>query len=392
MPLPGEFTAHGQPFNWQTLSDVYDFLGREFNTWHRFLESAQSSGLSAAIDQANTRHKELEDSHNRIRNEVTSGGRIENVQNDVNFARAWAEGPWASISRGAQRLDHAREVYGALIFGGFLAAYGAANEGARPQYGKDNAEEIFAGRLLALLLKEKIPTDSDFNEPRLLRNEWDAKLKEFSDHAESVLGTRDKALAILQEDWIAREEKYLRIKEFDAAADYWAEKRTRHIRAVASLAPAIVLIAFCGVFLLVNRNEAALSDMRTLIQNEAAFPVRIKESLRAIEDLRAAAGGSNGPAVAASHDANEAADLLAKEIKIATESDARSDVWRVALLIRESIPTLIIAVALFWLLRILVRIFLTQLHLWSDASERVVMIKTYLAMHVGAGVLEGKSA
>ena len=34
----------------------------------------------------------------------------------------------------------------------------------------------------------------------------------------------------------------------------------------------------------------------------------------------------------------------------------------------------------FWFLRILSKIFLSQLHAWSDAQERVVMVKTYLSL------------
>jgi hypothetical protein len=34
----------------------------------------------------------------------------------------------------------------------------------------------------------------------------------------------------------------------------------------------------------------------------------------------------------------------------------------------------------FWFLRILSKIFLSQLHAWSDAQERVTMVRTYLSL------------
>lgn len=41
---------------------------------------------------------------------------------------------------------------------------------------------------------------------------------------------------------------------------------------------------------------------------------------------------------------------------------------------------IMLAVLCFWVLRILVRIFLSNLHLENDAAERVTMAKTYLAL------------
>jgi hypothetical protein len=43
----------------------------------------------------------------------------------------------------------------------------------------------------------------------------------------------------------------------------------------------------------------------------------------------------------------------------------------------------------FWFIRLLVRIFLSNIHLENDASERVTMAKTYLAL-IRDGSFEGK--
>jgi hypothetical protein len=43
----------------------------------------------------------------------------------------------------------------------------------------------------------------------------------------------------------------------------------------------------------------------------------------------------------------------------------------------------------FWFLRILSQIFLSQLHAWSDAQERVVMVKTYLSLLQDEKALDG---
>lgn len=44
------------------------------------------------------------------------------------------------------------------------------------------------------------------------------------------------------------------------------------------------------------------------------------------------------------------------------------------------IPLMILALGVFWVLRILVRLLLSHIHLASDAAERVVMVNTYLAL------------
>ena len=43
----------------------------------------------------------------------------------------------------------------------------------------------------------------------------------------------------------------------------------------------------------------------------------------------------------------------------------------------------------FWFIRLLVRIFLSHIHLENDAAERVTMAKTYLAL-IRDGSFEGK--
>lgn len=48
--------------------------------------------------------------------------------------------------------------------------------------------------------------------------------------------------------------------------------------------------------------------------------------------------------------------------------------------IAAKLPMAIVAVAVFWLLRILVRTLLSHMHLHLDAEERVVLAKTYLAL------------
>ncbi|WP_226467188.1 DUF6161 domain-containing protein [Luteimonas panaciterrae] len=76
--------------------------------------------------------------------------------------------------------------------------------------------------------------------------------------------------------------------------------------------------------------------------------------------------------------------FLAAEIKTllaVTHPGQSPDHWRVAVLA-------LVAVFAVWAVRLVVRIFLSHVHLAGDASERVVMLKTYLSLIEGAQLTE----
>ncbi|MDP0490941.1 MAG: DUF6161 domain-containing protein [Verrucomicrobiota bacterium JB023] len=81
-----------------------------------------------------------------------------------------------------------------------------------------------------------------------------------------------------------------------------------------------------------------------------------------------------------------AGQLLVTESKAIYEGLKLGDpieYWRVAGMI-------LLGGLAFWFLRILSKIFLSQLHAWSDAQERVVMVKTYLSLLQDEKALESK--
>jgi nitrate reductase NapE component len=57
--------------------------------------------------------------------------------------------------------------------------------------------------------------------------------------------------------------------------------------------------------------------------------------------------------------------------------------------LRTGFPVVVCVVGLLWVLKILARILLSQLHLWADAQERCVMVQVYLAMLLGKGMPDG---
>ena len=59
-----------------------------------------------------------------------------------------------------------------------------------------------------------------------------------------------------------------------------------------------------------------------------------------------------------------------------TPADKQPDAWRIAMVV-------LVGVFALWGARLIVRMFLSHLHLLTDAAERVVMVKTYLSLLEG---------
>lgn len=64
------------------------------------------------------------------------------------------------------------------------------------------------------------------------------------------------------------------------------------------------------------------------------------------------------------------------ELLVKTPAGSVPETWRVAVLALIGLFTV-------WALRLVVRMFLSHLHLWTDAGERVVMVQTYLSLLEG---------
>lgn len=77
-------------------------------------------------------------------------------------------------------------------------------------------------------------------------------------------------------------------------------------------------------------------------------------------------------------------------ISNSTTINATSSIENTGYKIYQSLPAfkigsiLLLATLSFWFIRIVVRIFLSHIHLENDAAERVTMAKTYLALNKDA--------
>jgi len=146
-----------------------------------------------------------------------------------------------------------------------------------------------------------------------------------------------------------------------APVEYWSAKRKKHMwMAIISFATTIISMLVLGFLL--HRELSAFSEL-TVIQSPPALEVA-KTSRPSTVD----------PSLTMK-DAQASAKNDSTTPKLAPSSTvmASPTTWKLGSMI-------LLATLSFWFIRILVRIFLSNLHLENDAAERVTMAKTYLAL------------
>jgi len=127
---------------------------------------------------------------------------------------------------------------------------------------------------------------------------------------------------------------------------------------------------------LVNEHKQAMENLRKTFREEIALraPAEYWETKRkrhfrmswitgllSFGSIGAAAGGLI---------------CLIHDLVRTTPAGAQPDTWRIAMVV-------LVGVFALWAARLIVRMFLSHLHLLTDAAERVVMVKTYLSLLEG---------
>lgn len=167
---------------------------------------------------------------------------------------------------------------------------------------------------------QSIQQQKDFDTEQQARNEsWEKKLGDTQAELDRLKETYDKHMALA------------------APVDYWDAKRKKHGRWATVSFSAIVV---------------GMSSAAYLLHSELQSVSQI------VTKAKAVAPSAQMPPVAAS------------AIQGVAES---ATAWHLGSFI-------LLATLSFWFIRLLVRIFLSNLHLENDASERVTMAKTYLAL------------
>ena len=132
-----------------------------------------------------------------------------------------------------------------------------------------------------------------------------------------------------------------------APVDYWETKRQKHHK----------LTLYSGAF---------------IIFGMIAVGIFLTSEIQSISQALATANPSVLATLPPSQQSAAASSVQAASMMLTTATSA-SATWHLG-------SFLILALLCFWFIRLLVRIFLSNMHLENDAAERVTMAKTYLAL------------
>lgn len=183
-------------------------------------------------------------------------------------------------------------------------------------------------KMHAELIKQQSDQQSTFEEAQSNRTEaWEQQRSTAQNELDKIKQTYDQHMALA------------------APVDYWEAKRTKH-RKLTLISGLSFIIGVVGVGVFLSSKMQSISDALKLASSSQQYVA------------------TSATQVASSVQA-------ASQIPMATSSAITT--WEIATFV-------LVAVLCFWILRLLVRIFLSNMHLENDAAERVTMAKTYLAL------------
>jgi len=320
-----------EALRFQSASQLQTWVNRQIAGWVKLrdLASEKTAGGAAVSICANAL-KSLEALRDMIANNLR-GEKIANRPGVEMEIRNGLGNLWLPYdSRDMGLVQRALETYGGPCAGRLLEYFFRAKGKQTTAFW--NAAD---GNLMALLDSEMILKRADYEPLDQLRKDWDVE-------REGEKTTWDKWFEETTEEAGRLKEQYKQIQALSEPANYWGTKRRWHLGAAAVFLALVVLLAVFGGEALISRMDRSRSEMQEALGKPQ--PTVASPSLQAI------------------------------------------------LLIPHALPTLVVAIGLLWALRLLARLFLVQVHLHADAAERVVMVKTYLSLLTGKGVLEGKPA
>lgn len=291
------------------------------NAQRRFVEEIKESGklLEAGLIVANWRQIDL------------SGPPIRQV--------VWALMQWELYERGIK--DRVKSESGALkrLAGDMQTTLTGYQETERSQTARFDA-------LYSQIAEQSSGQQGEFETAQTARDaEWKEKVEETQRELDALKDAYDKHMSLA------------------APVEYWEGKRKKHGRWTVSSFVAIV-VCMIGVGLILH---SELRDISKAVEANKGVVVAAKTAInQASKDLKQDPLASPGaPAGDATKEVPASPSIQGFLETAAT--------WKIGSFV-------LLATLCFWFIRLLVRIFLSNLHLENDAAERVTMAKTYLAL------------
>lgn len=175
------------------------------------------------------------------------------------------------------------------------------------------------------------------------------------------------ALDETQRELDALKETYDKHMALAAPVEYWENKRKKHGRwTLVSFVATFICMLLVGLTL-----HSELQAIGKAVESSQSV-ISVKQSdPKSVGTQPAQTSGKE-----ASENASDRSNLQSKDVGVSVEKQGfleSAATWKIGSFV-------LLATLCFWFIRLLVRIFLSNLHLENDAAERVTMAKTYLAL------------
>lgn len=204
---------------------------------------------------------------------------------------------------------------------------------------------------------------SDFVAAQTTRDAaWQAKIEKTQQELDALKDVYDKHMSLA------------------APVEYWEKKRKSHGRWTAV---SFVAIVVCMILVGYVMHGELQSIGKTVEANNMRVITTQAVAHRSTEDAAQTKPEKHtAPALPIDPDGDNAKFSPLTQSNLGFLESAAT--WKIGSFV-------LLATLCFWFIRLLVRIFLSNLHLENDASERVTMVKTYLAFIRDGGLPKGES-
>lgn len=345
----------------ETIQDLRAWISKEQNFWGwtRRNYGGHEQGAREAVDHLAHALNHLQEAEkHQERNPEQTQRQIEACRKRVEEAFLRCRLPNSSTPLG-KRVEAYRAEVGDRASSYFLAVF------VPPQNGQPNfqAQSLDAWRGLVEGLLERYQLTTTI--PRGKKRAAEQSFEELRVRAESLVAEKTAAYDTLHRDYEGLADS-IRSTSDEQVTEFTAlqQKRAKEFETLKA------------------EHQQEMESLRKTFREEMALraPAAYWEKKRTGHRIWAIVSGAfsfAGIASAAGLLGWQIHDLLAN-----TPQGAAPETWRLAVLT-------LIGVFGVWALRLVVRMFLSHLHLLADAGERIVMVQTYLSLLEG-DQLEGK--
>lgn len=387
--LSADFGEVGGRYQWETPHDLVKWVGQIRDAWKWVSEQGQVSTNNAWNAISNSLNKIIasaQAAQNHIAKPNQQGGDANNTKTTQGqMERLFGTQSWLLPDQAKRHFveklrDAGRPLEAALI----VAAWMKQDLNGAPirvavsslieleLYERGNEPRLNAVHAaLEGLAAEMRTTLTEYQETKASHDNQFATLYETL-AMQSVDQQRafDAAQVVRDGGWTkqidASQQELLRITEtYDkhmalaAPVSYWESKRIRHGRwAIASFVAAFICMVAFG-WLLHSELQGIGDAMET------------KRTTGLAGDQKSTLTAAPSTSIVSGKGTNQGTSTSSPSLPTSALESAAT--WKLGSFI-------LLATLSFWFIRLLVRIFLSNLHLENDAAERVTMVKTYLAM------------